>query len=342
MKRLAKQFRYLFTLVGIALLAVLVRKIGITTIVDNVRELSWRFIPILAITGASYAFYTLAWLLFLHRLSDGIGFLELFRIKVAGEAINTLTPANFIGGDPMRIYLLKKSFPVSEGAASVVVDRTLHSIATLLTILLGIIVAFLTFKDLSANIKYGVPIVLTVSLAFMGFVLIHQRSGLFGILMDLCRRFKIRREFSDRTVRRFMELDRHIVDFYRTNHRGFLLALTSHFMGRMLGVVEIYVIGHAVSDDFTIFASLMLAALAPMINAVFAFVPGAIGVLEGAYSGVLYLMHLDPAIGITIQIARRLRSAFWIALGLLFMGAHERRQVWNEDEVFEKVEEVTA
>lgn len=342
MKRLAKQLRYLFIAVGAALLVVLVRKIGIDTILQNIRELGWWFIPVLMISGMGYVLYTAAWRTFLHRLSDGIGFYELFRIKVAGEAINTLTPANFIGGDPMRIYLLKKNFPVSEGAASVVVDRTLHSIAVLLTVMLGIVVAFLTLDHLSANIKYGVPIVLTIALAFMGFVLVHQRRGLFGILMELCRRFRIRREFSERTVRRFMELDSHIVDFYESNHRGFLLALGCHVVGRLLGVVEIYVIGRAVSDEFTLFAALMLAALAPMINAVFAFIPGAIGVMEGAYSGVLYLLHLDPAIGITIQIARRLRAAFWIGLGLYFMGSRERRKVWNDEEILEQVEEITA
>ncbi|MFA4874746.1 MAG: lysylphosphatidylglycerol synthase transmembrane domain-containing protein [bacterium] len=332
MKKIAKQARYVFFGIGAVVFVMLIRKIGIATIMENIRELGWRFGPILSISAAGYALYTAAWLQFLHRLSDGIGFFELFRIKIAGEAVNTMTPANFIGGDPMRIYLLKKNFPLAEGAASVVVDRTLHSVAILVTILLGIIVALFTFKDLSANIKYGVPIVLAVSFVFMGFVLVHQRKGLFGLLLELCQRFGIKREFSEKTIRRFQELDGHIVDFYESNHKGFILALVCHVMGRMLGVVEIYVIGRVVSDDFTLFAALMLAALAPMVNAAFTFVPGAIGVMEGAYSGVLYLMHLNPAIGITIQIAKRIRSAFWIALGLFFLGAADRRRAWEDDE----------
>jgi len=314
----------------------LVRKIGMATILANIRELGWYFLPILCISGLGYILYTAAWMQFLRRLSDGIGFLDLFRIKIAGEAVNTMTPANFIGGDPMRIYLLKKDFPVSEGAASVVVDRTLHSAATLFTILLGIVVAFLTFDHLSSNIKFGVPIVLIISCAFMIFVLFHQRRGFFGLLLNLCRRLKIKREFSEGTVRRFMALDGHIVDFYESNHRGFLIALTYHIVGRLLGVAEIYAIGRVVSDDFTFFAALMLAALAPMINAVFTFIPGAIGVMEGAYSGMLYLMHLDPAVGITIQIAKRLRATFWIFLGLIFLGAHNRRRAWDEGIVEEE------
>lgn len=281
--------------------------------------------------------YTAAWLQFLHRLSDGIEFRELFRIKIMGESVNTLTPVNFIGGDPMRIYLLRKNFPLSEGAASVVVDRTLHSAAILIVIILGIIVSFLTFDTLPANIKFGVPIALLVCVGFMLFILIHQRRGFFGLMLQLCRRLHLKKDFSEKTVRRFAELDSHIVNFYEENHRGFIIALFCHIVGRMLGIIEIYAVGRIVSPDFTLFAALVLTALAPMVNAVFAFVPGALGVMEGAYSGVLYLLHLDPATGITIQIAKRIRSTFWIALGLILLGTHGRKMLWDEDNLIKQV-----
>lgn len=342
-KKMARYVRYVFFVIGAFLLILLVRKIGIGTILENMKHVGWRFIPILCIGFGWYLLYTLAWKQFLKRLSDGIKFWDLFRIKITGEAVNTLTPANFIGGDPMRIYLLKKNFPVSEGAASVVVDRTLHSAAILVMIILGIAASFLAFDRLwdnwvSDNIVYGVPIAIIVCVAFMIFIMIHQRRGLFGLLLTACRRIGIKREFSERTVNRFMELDSHIVDFYNANHRGFLIALACHIAGRLLGVLEIYAIGRAVSDEFTLFTALMLTALAPVINAVFAFVPGAFGVMEGAYSGLLYLLHIDPAVGITIQIAKRVRAAFWIGLGLIFLGSHDRHRVWEEEN--ELIEEV--
>jgi uncharacterized protein (TIRG00374 family) len=226
---------------------------------------------------------------------------------------------------------------LSEGAASVVVDRTLHSAAILIVIILGIIVSFLTFDTLPANIKFGVPIALLVCVGFMLFILIHQRRGFFGLMLQLCRRLHLKKDFSEKTVRRFAELDSHIVNFYEENHRGFIIALFCHIVGRMLGIIEIYAVGRIVSPDFTLFAALVLTALAPMVNAVFAFVPGALGVMEGAYSGVLYLLHLDPATGITIQIAKRIRSTFWIALGLILLGTHGRKMLWDEDNLIKQV-----
>lgn len=336
-KKLAKKLRYIYLAVGAILLILLIRKIGIETIAENMAQLGWLFLPILAMSTVWYSLYTIAWMQFLHRLSDGISFFDLFRIKITGEAVNTLTPANFIGGDPMRIYLLRKNFPYAEGAASVVVDRTLHSLATLVVIMLGIVVAFITFDSLPYNIKLGVPIVVLISTCFILFILIHQKRGFFSLILNLCRRLGIKREFSEKTVTRFAELDSHIMDFYEENHSGFLIALGCHIAGRLFGIIEVYAIGRAVSDEFTLFAALMLTALAPMVNAVFAFVPGAIGVMEGAYSGVLYLLHLNPALGITIQIAKRLRAAFWIMLGLFFLGAQGRRKVWEEEQLIEQV-----
>lgn len=336
-KTILSKLRYVCLAIGAALLVLLVRKIGIGTIVDHMADLGWCFIPILTLGFGWNALYTMAWRQFLHRLGDGIGFWELFKIKIMGEAVNTLTPANFIGGDPMRIYLLKKNFPLAEGAASVVVDRTLHSAATLVIIIMGIAAAFLSFEVLPMNIKIGVPVVVVVSTAFIGFILIHQRRGFFSLILNMCIRLGIKREFSEKTVNKFTELDSHIIDFYKENHRGFLIALACHIGGRLLGVVEVYVIGRAVSDKFTFLAALILTALTPMVNAVFTFVPGALGIMEGAYSGVLYLMHINPAVGITIQIAKRLRSALWIALGLFFLGAHGRKKVWEEDELIEEI-----
>ncbi len=330
MKKVINKARPFFLICGAGLLFFIIRRIGIDSILNNITAIGWRFAPILSIGLVWYILYTLAWDQFLKRFTNNMSFWELFRIKISGEAVNTLTPVNFLGGDPLRIHLLRKHFQTIEGAASVVVDRTLHSIAILIVIIFGIVVSFISFEGLPENIKYGVPIVVLIAAAFVTFIFIHQQKGLFALFMSICKRLKIKKTFSDKIITRFEELDHHIINFYRKSHKGFWIALGCHTAGRFLGVIEIYAIGRCVSDEFTIFAALVLCALAPMINAVFAFVPGALGILEGAYSGTLYLLHLDPAIGITIQIAKRLRAGFWILLGLIFLGTRDRKKAWNE------------
>ena len=334
---ISKNVQYFFLFVGGILLAYLIHRIGLNTILTNIQALGWWLVPIFCIGMGWYLFFTIAWRQFLYKLEGSVSLWELFRIKITGEAVNTLTPVNFLGGDPVRVYLLKKNFSTAEGAASVVVDRTLYTIAICIVVLTGTIAAFLTFDELPPNVRYGVPIVILIAVAFVAFILIHQRKGFFSLVMAVCRRLNIKRNFSQKTIEKFEELDSHIVDFYKLNHRGFWVALTCHTIGRALGVAEVYVIGRVVSDEFTLFAALVLTALAPIINALFAFIPGALGVMEGAYGGTMYLLGLDPSIGITIQITRRLRQAIWVFIGLAFLGYRERQKAFHAELVEEEL-----
>ncbi|MBI2975136.1 MAG: flippase-like domain-containing protein, partial [Deltaproteobacteria bacterium] len=242
-------------------------------------------------------------------------------------SLNTLTPLNFVAGDPARAYFLKHRYPFTEAAASVVVDRTLHSISTLAIILIGTAAAFVELKFLPKNIKYGLPIVLAIAVVFVGFIFIHQRKGLFTFLAGITKRLRIKKTFSTSTLEKFEEVDGHIQDFYEKNKRGFWAALLSHLFGRALGIFEIFIVGHAVSDAFGLKTALLLCAAAPVINFMFTFIPGSLGIMESAYSGILYFLHFSPSIGLTIQIIRRVRAGLWTILGFILLGTHGRKKL---------------
>jgi uncharacterized protein (TIRG00374 family) len=321
----------LFILVGLGMVIYLANKLGFDSILQNLKTLSWRAIPLLFLAAIWYFSYTLAWDQFLKQLKGSIGLWELFRAKIAGEAVNSTTPASFLGGDPVRIYILRKHFPLTEAAASVVVDRTLHTMAVLILIFLGMIAAFWKLPFLPLNMRYGLPIILIICSLFMGLVFTHQRRGLFTFLMYLLKKLHIKKSFSTKTIYKFKELDGHISDFYINNPGSFWTALSLHFFGRLLGIVEIYAVGKIFYPEFTVYAALLLGALAPIIIFLFAFIPGALGVLEGAYSGILYLLHIPPEVGLSIQIFRRIRAFFWIIIGYIALGTHERKKILHPD-----------
>lgn len=329
--------KFIFVAVGLTMAILLAKKLGFESILANLRTLGWWTLPILLLGAVWYSCYTLAWDQFLKKLKGTISLWELFRAKIAGEAVNTITPAGFLGGDPVRIYILKKHFPVTKGAASVVVDRTLHIMATLAVIFIGIVVAFWRLPFLPLNMRYGLPIILIISSVFVAFVFIHQKRGLFSFLFFLLKKLHIKRTFTARTIEKFEELDGDISDFYINNPKGFWSALGLHFAGRMLGIVEIYAAGKIFYPDFTFNASLLLGALTPLLNLMFAFIPGAIGIMEGAYSGVLYLLHMPPQVGLSIQIFRRARSLLWILLGFIALGTYDRRTILRP-EIIENIQ----
>jgi glycosyltransferase 2 family protein len=320
-----KRLRYLFLAIGIFFLIGLLRQVGLENILRELQSLNITLLPILAISGLWYCCYTQAWRQILFRKRP-IRFWPLFRIKMAGEAINCSTPANFLGGDPLRVYLLRRYFPWTHGAASVVIDRTLQSMATFALIIVGATVAFWHIPHIPMNVRYGLPVVLLVVSGFIAFVFAHQRRGLFAFAINFAKRLRLHRHIPDSIIARCNELDAFISEFYHRTPRDFWLALGYHSIARILGMVEMYCIGHLADPNFGVVDALILGALTPVVNLLFSFIPGALGVMEGAYGVTLYLLQLSPALGITIQIIKRVRAGIWIGLGYLFLGSRQLQQ----------------
>ncbi|MEK6887431.1 MAG: flippase-like domain-containing protein [Candidatus Aenigmatarchaeota archaeon] len=93
-----------------------------------------------------------------------IGFVEAFKISMAGIAISLLTPIAKIGGEPLKIYLLRKRLGVSKATAVIAVD----TIAELVSSLLMIFLVFIIFaKDVPGVIFSSFAIFLVIVAALL-------------------------------------------------------------------------------------------------------------------------------------------------------------------------------
>ena len=331
-KMTLKTIRLAFFLFGIFLLWGIIEKIGWINIGKKLDQLDFWFVPILLTGFFWYLCYTVAWKLIIRKQENNIPFWTLFRAKLAGEAVNTMQPANFLGGDPMRVYLLRRYANVTSLTASVVVDRTVNSLAMVAVIFVGATLAFLTLPGLPREVSIGVPIFLGVASAMLAWFFVHQKRGLFVALFNFGKRLPIIKHKIDPLLPKLQELDEKVLKLYDKDSSSFWESFAFHTAGRFLGIVEVYLIGQVLSPDFTLLVALFLATLAPVVNACFTFIPGALGILEGAYSGALYLLGLDPAIGLTIQIVKRIRSMLWIGLGILFISLFRNPQKHDDNE----------
>lgn len=312
------QWRWLFLAAGLILFAILVIRLKPATLLQYVQRVGFNIVWILLLGGVWLCIYSFAWELFLKKINRGIGFWEVFKMKTAGEAINNLTPLSWGGGDPMRILWLKEHIPFAEGAASVVVDRTLNNLAMALFMIIGIAMAFITLP-LPPAMQIALIGVLSVIVGVSIFLFVRSHEGLFQFFIDLLKRLRLKKTISEKTQSHVTEIDGIISRFYRSHRSTFLLAFLLHFLGRLCGVLEIYLIGIFLHFPLSFEASYLLASLTVIINLLFVFVPGAMGVMEGAFAGLFALLNLDPAIGTSLQIVRRIRLLVWAAIGFFFM-----------------------
>lgn len=313
-----QNLRRFFFLVGLAFFIYLIIKLKPSVLLEYLRTVGWNFLWILVVSLLWLLAYALAWEIFLKNLSKRVTLWDIFKIKASGEAINSITPLSWGGGDPARILMLKDHIPINEGTASVVVDRTLNNMAIAVFMLVGVLITFIRFK-LPPALEIGLPIALVVIVGVSAFLYHRSHEGLFTFFLDLLRKFRLKKNFSEKTLQNVQEIDGHISRFYKMNRRGFMAAFALHFMGRLGGVVEIYLAARFLHHPMSFIDSYLLASMTVIINMIFVFIPGSLGVMEGAFAGIFALLKLDPAIGTSIQIVRRTRMLAWTGIGFIFM-----------------------
>ncbi|EKD42394.1 MAG: hypothetical protein ACD_73C00179G0001, partial [uncultured bacterium] len=247
-----------------------------------------------------------------------VSFWHLLGIKLAGESVNNVTPVSFMGGDPVRLYMMQKKMPAALSAASVVLDRTIISLAVIPFVMLGLIVA--SFRlNLPSSWELAFPLLTLLMGALVWFFIHHQKKGLFDFLSRVLSSLGFKKHLAEEIQIKIEEIDTHIAQFYSHHPRRFLAVLFWHFMARLCGVFEIYLISLLLHIPLGLTGALLLATLTILVNMVFVFIPGSLGVLEGAYGALFLVMGLNPAYGIGIQLVRRMRTILWVFIGFLFM-----------------------
>src|SRR5688500_12512103 len=99
LKRVHKLSGPFFTGLGILLLISLIRKFGWHELLLTMSGLGWEVVFILVLPWVWYVSHTIGWYLSLEDTGEHLSVWGLLRIKLAGEAVNTLTPVSWMGGD---------------------------------------------------------------------------------------------------------------------------------------------------------------------------------------------------------------------------------------------------
>ncbi|MBI3800319.1 MAG: flippase-like domain-containing protein, partial [Deltaproteobacteria bacterium] len=128
------------TLGGLGVLGLLVWNIGLGEVVAHLRQIGW-LAPLLLVPYLVIALCDAkGWACAIPPTVQA-GEIPLWRLslaRLAGEAVNNLTPTANLGGEPIKVYLLRAhGLTIDTGLASVVVAKTTLVVSQIVFILLG-------------------------------------------------------------------------------------------------------------------------------------------------------------------------------------------------------------
>lgn len=290
---------------GAVLFAWTIRAAGTQPVIDGVKRLGAGFVIVLALSGARHVVRTAAWWLCLDR-EDRPSFVALLAAYLAGDAIGNVTPFGFFVSEPSKIALVRNRIATYRAISALTIENLFYTASVVFMLIAGT-AAFLLSFDVSKPIRIASAATLGAAMALSlatTWVVVTRRR----VVSTLVRRPRAR-EIEDR------------VYGFAGRHPGQVLpivALEATF--HATAVAEIWFVLAAITGTGpSLLTAFVLEYVNRTITVVFQFVPLWLGVDEAGTALVTSILQFGPAVGVSLALVRKARTALWAALGLLLL-----------------------
>lgn len=316
---------------GFGLLGLLVWHVGVTEVAAHLRQIGWLapllFLPYIGVAlcdakGWSCALPAITPAATTHTSTPRPASVPLLRLalaRLAGEAINNLTPTASVGGEPVKVYLLRTyGLPTSAGLASVVVAKTTLTVAQIIFILLGL--PFFLYR--LGWIRQGwwvLGLLFVLAAGFVTLLIRWQRSGFMHMAVGVLRRVLPRWQRLEQWEGHARQIDTHLLRFYDGDYRRFIASTLYHLLGWILGAVEVLFFFYLIDVPIALVDALIIESMIQPLTAAALVIPGALGVQDAGGVFLCRLLGLDDGAGLTLMALKRAREAVYNLIGLVVL-----------------------
>ena len=306
--------------VGALLLALLVYYAGLGPILERLRAIGWSapliLIPYLAVN----VFDTIGWRRTLPAVvAARVPFSSMYLARMAGEAVNSITPTAAVGGEPVKAHLLRAlGVASSDGVASVVIAKTALTVSQITFILIGLAALFDRLEQRVLGAVW-LGLLLLLAAGFTTLVVRMQRRQPVTRVWRWLNRIMPRARFVRRLETRAQAIDERLADFYRLEPDAFGIATLWHLGGWLLGVVETFLLMTFIGAPVSPRDALIIEALAQPIRATALFIPGGLGAQEVGGVALCRFIGVPEAAAVTFWFLKRARELVFDGVGLLYL-----------------------
>jgi glycosyltransferase 2 family protein len=305
--------------VGALLLAFVVYYAGLGQIVRRLQELGWRAPLVLVPYLIVNIFDTTGWRRTLPRnVAKLVPFRALYLTRMAGEAVNSLTPTAAIGGEPVKAHMLRAwGVPSPDSIASVVISKTALTVSQITFVLIGLAALFDRLERRAAGAIW-LSLLLAVAVAFTLFVVRLQRRGPVVTVWRWLHKIMPNAPIVARLEAKAAAIDERLSEFY-VERAAFRSAALWHLGGWLLGVVEVWLFMALIDEPIALSEALIIEALAQPIRAASLIIPGGLGAQEIGGVALCSFLGIPEAAGVTLWLLKRARELVFDAVGVVYL-----------------------
>ncbi len=264
----------------------------------------------------------------LYRLFPGgvrssLSFLRLYETRMAGDAVNNMTPFVDVGGEPLKIALIRERriARLDEAVPAVYAARICLGLAELLFVLSGLILLF------SIHPSSFITVIVVAGLLFMFlflFVMMLGQTG--GVLQSLANGIRrlIRANPGDGEDGLWVMIESKLRSLYRDRRMDFIMSVFWHFVGLSFSALEVYFALWILGLPVTAVESFVIQSLLQAIRTASFFIPDNLGAQEGGLAYLTNHLGLGVTGGFAVSLVKRARKLLWILVGLGLWGWGKR------------------
>jgi uncharacterized membrane protein YbhN (UPF0104 family) len=314
-------FQLIVFILGLGLLSFVIYYTGFQTIFEALRRVGWGFLFILALNGLRHLLRALCVYLAIPVKHRKFSYLHTVSARLGGEAVSVLTFTGPLLGEATKATLLKNRVPLSQSISAVVVDNILYDISVILLILSGIGVLLYSFAVGEKPIIYALLIItglmIFISIGLM-FLAKYRIKPITWLIENFSEKPWLPR-FVSAKKDKINQVETNVYNFYSERRSSFYKLLGINFLAHALSVCEVYVALYLLGFSPNTINSFIIESLTKVINLVFSFVPGTIGVYEGGTGIILHTLGYVTATGIMLGLIRKGAILFWTSIGLMIL-----------------------
>lgn len=307
---------------SLALFGWLLSQVDLAVVTRLISQLGWLGgLTVVVAFAIGFQADVLSWHLTFRRMAMSARWtVRLWLVNMVGEALNIVAPFGSLGGEPFKAFLLNRHYAISyrDGAASLLLIQTINSLAQIPLVVVGVALMFRR-GILPPTLETIVSIACVLLVGFMSLVLAALHLRWLSHLLRLLERGPWRSRLTV-VLRALRAIEEQLADFVRRHPARFSIALLFAFGNWLCGAIELFLILHFLGSHLPFAECWLIEAIVVLVRSVTFFVPGHIGVQDGAITLLCGLLAGSADIGLAVALIRRARELSWSFLGLMIGG----------------------
>jgi putative ABC transport system permease protein len=317
-------------LLGFGLLVYVIRKVGLQPLFDTLIRIGFGFFFVVAISGSRHVLRTIAMRAAVPAEHRRFDFFQAFAARLGGEAISFLTFTGPLLGEATKVALLRRRVPLTYGVPALVVDNLIYNMSVVFFILSGACVMLFTYHlpPLVSDTLIVIAVIAALGIVAAGLAA-RRRIMLLTRVIDQMARLRLSPKVILKRRQHIYHIESKVYDFYKHHPGVFFGMVGCNLLAHASSVMEVYVTLRLLGFAPHVAQAYIIESLTKVINFIFAFVPGTIGVYEGGTEVVLQALGFVAATGVALALVRKAATIFWTSIGLLVLTWRTLPNAWG-------------